>query len=136
MDDSFKLLEKFQYSTEAFIFKGKLESEGIEVFMQDNFTVDSNPLWSNAVGGIKLFVKTEDFDRATQILSEISKYSIGDNGKLLVCPNCEAEKVTLITSVKDNKSLFSFVFSMVLGIFPFVKYRYRCDECNFEFTEK
>ena len=57
----FKIIATYQYTSEAIIFKGKLESEGIEVFMRDNNAVDTNPLYSNAVGGVKLFVKSEDF---------------------------------------------------------------------------
>ncbi|MBC7655284.1 MAG: DUF2007 domain-containing protein, partial [Oligoflexus sp.] len=48
----FKIIATYQYTSEAIIFKGKLESEGIEVFMRDNNTVDTNPLYSNAVGGV------------------------------------------------------------------------------------
>ena len=75
----FSLLRRFQYSSEAIIYQGKLESYGIEVFMRDNNIVDSNPLYSNAVGGVKLFVKTEDFDKANEILNDINLYSVDDD---------------------------------------------------------
>ena len=61
-EEKFTLLRRFQYSSEAIIYQGKLESQGIEVFLRDNNIVDSNPLYSNAVGGVKMFVKTEDFE--------------------------------------------------------------------------
>jgi len=58
MEDSiFTLIGRFQYSSEATIYKGKIESEGIEVYMRDTATVDANPLYSNAIGGVKLYVK-------------------------------------------------------------------------------
>lgn len=77
-EEKFKLLRRFQYSTEAMIYQGKLESQGIEVFMRDNHIVDSNPLYSNAVGGVKLFVKTEDFEKANEILNDVNLYSVDD----------------------------------------------------------
>lgn len=49
MEENFKLVRRFQYSSEAQIFSGKLESEGIEIYLRDNNIVASNPLWSNAV---------------------------------------------------------------------------------------
>ncbi|TDE45597.1 hypothetical protein E0I26_06525 [Flavobacterium rhamnosiphilum] len=65
---TFRKIATFQYSSEALIFKGKLESEGIKVFMRDNNTVDANPMYSNAIGGIKLFVKSKDFVKANDVL--------------------------------------------------------------------
>lgn len=133
-ENTFQKIAVFQYSSQSMIFKGKLESEGIEVFMRDNNTIDSNPLYSNAVGGIKLFVREEDFDKATDILSEISHYSLDDNDELIKCPKCGAEKINMITSIRDIKSLLAFLFSILIVLIPFYsKHKYKCDECNFEF---
>ena len=78
-EEKFTLLRRFQYSSEATIYKGKLESQGIEVFLQDQFTIDSNPFYSNALGGIRLFVKTEDFDKANEILGDVNLYAVDDD---------------------------------------------------------
>jgi DNA-directed RNA polymerase subunit RPC12/RpoP len=136
MEESiFKLIRRYQYSSEAIIFKGKLESEGIEVFMRDNNTVDTNPLYSNAVGGVKLFVKKEDFVEANNILSQVSEYSLDEENQLIKCPKCGVEQITMITSINDLKSFFSFVFSLLFVLMPFYsKYKYRCNSCKFEFN--
>ena len=132
----FRKIASFQYSSEAIIYKGRLESEGIAVFMRDNFTIDTDPLVSNAVGGVKLFVREEDFAAAEEILSEISKYLLTNEGVLIKCPNCGAEKVQLLTVVDDARSIFSFVLSLLFLILPFyAKYKYKCDNCNFEFKK-
>ena len=78
-EEKFTLLRRFQYSSEATIYQGKLESEGIEVYLRDQITIDSNPFYSNALGGIKMFVKTEDFDKANEILKDINLYSVDDD---------------------------------------------------------
>lgn len=136
MEDIFELIGTYQYSSEAIIFKGKLESEGIEVFMRDNYTVDANPLYSNAIGGVKLFVSKKDYSKAKEIITQVSKYSLDENNKLLKCPNCEAEQIDMVTSIKDFKSLFAFIFStLFLGTLPFYsKYKHKCNKCNFEFN--
>ncbi|WP_240345219.1 putative signal transducing protein [Flavobacterium sp. CLA17] len=132
--EEFKLVRRYQYSSEAQIFSGKLESEGIEVYLRDSFTVDSSPFWSNAVGGVKLFVKTEDFEKANEILSSISEYSVDENNKLIKCPDCGVGQVRMITSLKDAKTLFAFIFSLLFVLIPFYsKYRYKCDNCKVEF---
>lgn len=124
----------FPYSTGALILKGKIESEGIEVFMFDNNTIDTDPLLSNAIGGVKLFVQTENVDKAQQIMSEFSKYSLNDKGESLHCPKCNSEKIDFLTTIKDIKSLMAFIFSFLLVIFPiYIKYNYKCEDCNSEF---
>ena len=134
MEELFKLIGRYQYSSEAIIYKGKLESEGIEVFIRDNNFVDTNPLYSNAVGGIKLFVKNEDFTNAQKILSEISQYSLDENNKLIKCPKCGVEKVEMVTSINDIKSLVTFLFSIMLTLIPFyINHKYKCQSCNFQF---
>jgi len=109
IENKFTQIAIYQYSSEAMIYKGKLESEGIEVFLKDVFTVDSNPLYSNAVGGIKMLVKTEDVKRANEILGTISKFSKDDNGNLLKCPKCEAENVEIYTSKTRIKYFMKFI---------------------------
>ena len=134
----FKKVAVFQYSTEAYIVKGKLESAGIAVFIFDNFTIDTDPVISNAIGGVKLFVKTEDFEKAKSEIDSISRYSIDDSGKLMVCPKCNSDKIDLLSTIKDLKSFFSFVFSILITVtLPFyTKYKYKCDACGFEFSEQ
>ena len=135
VNNTFQQIGQFQYSSEAIIYKGKLESEGIEVFIRDNHTVDSDPLISNAIGVVKLFVRENDRKKAEEILSDISAFSLDDKGSLIKCPNCGAEKVQLLTTVKDLKSLLSFLFSSLIFVgLPFYnKYKYKCDDCNVEF---
>ena len=76
-EEKFKLLRRFQYSSEAIIYKGKLESEGIEVFLRDQNLIDST-MYSNLFGGIKMYVKTEDFQRANEILNDVNLFSVDD----------------------------------------------------------
>ena len=134
MESQFTQVGVYQYSSEAIIFKGKLEAEGITVFMHDNNTIDSDPMISNAIGGVKLFVKQEDAERATTVLSNISAYSLDDNNKPILCPKCGKNKVLYLTSITSIKSLFSFIFGFILNIFPFfIQYKYRCEACKHEF---
>ena len=134
MDENFKLVRSYQYSTEAQIFCGKLESEGVEVYLRDMNTVDSNPIWGNAVGGVKLFVKSQDFEKANKILSDISQFSFNENNELIKCPSCGAEEIEMVTSIKDTKTLLAFVFSLLFVLMPFYsKHRYKCNNCKVEF---
>lgn len=131
-EEKFKFLRRFQYSSEAIIYQGKLESQGIEVFLRDINIVDSNPFYSNAVGGIKLFVKSEDFDKASEILSDVKLFSVDDENQPLKCPNCGAEQVGMETSING---IMSFIRVVFLGLFAvlFSRYKYKCQSCKTEF---
>jgi DNA-directed RNA polymerase subunit RPC12/RpoP len=135
MENAFIKVATFQYSSEALIIKGRLESEGIEVFMTDNFTIDTDPLVSNAIGGVKLFVKKEQLEDAQMILSDISRFSLDDAGRDITCPECGSRQVELGSTIRDGKSFMSFLFGTILfGTLPFyIKYKYRCNKCSHEF---
>lgn len=125
----------FEYSSEAYIIKGKLESEGITTFMADNFTIDADPLLSNAIGGVKIKVKESQKEKALKVLNSISKYSLNDKGEKISCPNCNSHKIDYFSNIKDITSLFSFLAGLLFGILPFYKkYQYRCEGCKTQFN--
>ncbi|WP_452220043.1 DUF2007 domain-containing protein [Lacinutrix salivirga] len=137
MSDKFKIIAKFPYSSEAQIIKGRLEAEGIPVFLSDNLTIDTDPLVSQAIGGVKLKVLAEDALKAQHILSTISQYSLDDEGETIHCPNCNSEKIDLFSTIKDFKSFFSFVFGVLFSALPFyTKHKYVCEDCKTEFDLK
>jgi len=137
MNETFSTVAKFQYSSEAQIIKGRLESEGIEVFLQDNLTIDTDPLVSNAIGGVKLKVLTKDKETALHIIDEISRYSLDDKGDAVLCPKCSKNKIVLYSTIKDFKSLMAFLVGFLFGTLPFhTRYKYRCEDCKTEFSIK
>jgi hypothetical protein len=135
-DLNLKKIAVFNYSAEAFTCKGRLEVEGIPVFMRDNFTVDADPLFSQAIGGVKLYVKETDYERGLQVLEEINKYSLTNEGEPIICPRCRSNKVQMLSVINDVKSIFSFIIGLFLIVLPFyVKYIYVCDNCEFKFKK-
>ena len=137
MSDTFKTIARFQYSAEAQIIKGRLESEGIQVFLFDNITIDTDPLVSNAIGGVKLKVLSTEAIEAQRILDAIKKYSVDDKGNKINCPNCKGEKIELFSTIKDLKSFFAFIFGFLFGTLPlYAKHKYRCEDCKEEFDLK
>lgn len=62
-------IQTYTYSHEAYIAKTKLESCGIETFLQDELTTQIIPVYSYAMGGVKLQVPAEDVEKALEILN-------------------------------------------------------------------
>ncbi|MFD1016835.1 putative signal transducing protein [Winogradskyella rapida] len=137
MHDTFVTIAKYQYSTEAEIIKGRLESEGISVFLKDNITIDTDPLVSQAIGGIKLNVLAKDEAQAVEILQAIQSYSMDNDGQPLKCPNCGNNHIRLYSTINNVKALVSFLISFLTGTIPFsTRYQYQCEDCKTNFPIK
>ena len=122
MNDNYKILAVFEYSTEAHVTKSKLDSEGFKTMLMDEKTIDSDPLISNAIGGVKLLVHQNDFEKALKIYNEIRTYQKDKNGNDIFCPNCKSSKVLIAPIQRKN------VFYM---LFPFFeKTRHICNDCK------
>jgi hypothetical protein len=63
-------IRTFNLPTDAVVIRARLEAEGIECFLKNELTVQVNPFYSNAVGGVQLQVKESDFVNAVAILRE------------------------------------------------------------------
>ncbi|MGI9552163.1 MAG: DUF2007 domain-containing protein [Aurantibacter sp.] len=121
MENEFYTLGAFAYPADVQIIKGKLESEGISVFLKDEKTLLSDPLISDAIGGVKLQIYSKDKERALKIYNEVRNYAIDDDGNPIKCPNCKAQKSETYYS---RKGIF-------YKLFPFFeKRKYRCTQCN------
>lgn len=118
----FYILATFEYVADVQILKGRLESDGIPVFLRDENTLNSDPMISNAIGGVKLQVYYSDKERAIEIYNDIRAYAVDDFGNLRVCPNCKARRMEMYY---NRKGLF-------YKLFPFFeKSKYKCLNCEF-----
>ncbi|MDR2815157.1 MAG: DUF2007 domain-containing protein [Proteiniphilum sp.] len=127
-------IKTFTYPHEAYVIRGKLESEGIRTFLKDEMTVQVYNFYSNAVGGVKLQVFAEDADKALDILDNVEKPSrevavfckkeIEDT---LACPFCRSEN---ISRMKKPNWLTLIPFLIVGFIFPVYRSSYICFECG------
>ncbi|MBR9847126.1 MAG: DUF2007 domain-containing protein [Algicola sp.] len=122
MIDNYTVLTTFPYSTEAQITKSKLEHEGVSVILLDEKTVDSDPLISQAIGGVKLLVSNNDFEKALQIFNDIRSYEVDANRNPVNCPSCDSNRILI--APLERKNLF-------LMLFPFFeKTKYICNDCK------
>ena len=70
--ESFKTIAVFNYQHETVVLKHLLEQEEIPYFFENEMTLSVMPLYSNALGGIKLKVHPEDFEQVQQILDNLN----------------------------------------------------------------
>lgn len=121
MKQEFYTIGAFEYVADVQIIRAKLESEGVPVFLRDEYTLNTDPLISSAIGGVKLQVYTRDKDRAMAIYNELRNYAVDDSGNPVVCPNCRAMRSEVYYSRKK----------LLYKLFPFLEPRkYRCLNCE------
>ncbi|MFS4415909.1 DUF2007 domain-containing protein [Maribacter sp. 2307ULW6-5] len=119
--ETFVQLAAFEYVADVQAIKGRLEAEGIPVFLRDENILNSDPLISHAIGGVKLLVHAKDRERAQEIYDEIRAYAQDHLGHPIVCPNCKATKSEVYYS---RKGIF-------YKLFPFFeKRKHKCLNCG------
>jgi len=111
---------------EAEVVRGLLQDHGIDAVLQDNMSVHMNWLYSNAIGGVKLLVPTDDVHDALALL-EIPPADTLDHTDS--CPSCGS------SAIKDLRrpfipSFFNMAIIILTGLFMF-PFGYRRDrhEC-------
>jgi hypothetical protein len=105
--NKFVILATYRDLIEAEIVKGHLESEGIQCVLEDNNTVAANPLYSNAIGGVKLKVWPEDYDKALSIIGQSKDTTTGD---------ADALSGQLSAPVKSSKGILIFVATILIAV--------------------
>ena len=123
-------VDRFFHPTDAHIAAGKLESEGIPVFLLGIHHASANWLMSNALGGIRLQVPASHVDDARQLLAQIAKPS--DQGES-ECPECGGSDTTAMSNSRKVAFLAVHLFSIPL---PWRTNRRHCQSCGaeWEFT--
>jgi hypothetical protein len=61
-------VRRFRDLPEALLAKGLLDSEDIKCFLSDENTVGMNWMWSNALGGVRLWVREDDLAESAVLL--------------------------------------------------------------------
>lgn len=128
----------FDNAIDAHLASSKLESEGIKTYIFDEHIITLNPLYNFAAGGIKLKVMSNDAEKAYHILKGVNSLPYtNEEGEILKCPNCSAEKIySGFRSLKSISSILAFVLSVVTLTYPIhAERKYKCGECAFEFKE-
>jgi len=122
VNDNYIILDVFEYSTEANVMKAKLDSEGIRTMLMDEKTIDSDPLISQAIGGVKLLVHKDSFDQAVEVYNTVRLYVKDENGKAKICPSCGSDRILVAPLQRINLFFMLFPF--------FERKRHICNQCK------
>ncbi len=140
--DKFVTIQTFTHPLDAAIIRSKLESEGIECFIQNEYQISVDPLRSVAIGGAQLQVKESDFTLATEIVNNWQASNLKEteeereDGKV-ICPVCHSDQAD-----RGQYRILIFLISLLLLGIPFfyvgIPFLYMgrrniCYKCGYEF---
>ncbi len=124
----------YSHPPEAYIVKGRLESEGIWSYVADAETVTMNWLYSNAIGGVKLQVREADAEKVQEILNTEPEAIEWDEEEFedeeyeeIVCPICQSKN----TDYERYVTKLVFLSWLLLSVpLPFMKRKWKCQDCG------
>jgi Putative prokaryotic signal transducing protein len=128
-------LRTYRDVPEALLAKSVLDSAGVECFLGDENTIRMDWLWSNLLGGVKLWIRREDVDAATALLGQtrpdtFDAEAAGENEQPR-CPNCQSFDV----SFQGLKKPLAYG-SLLVGVpIPAKHDGWRCNSCGHEWDD-
>jgi len=133
MGEAFKLLKTFLSPVDANITKGLLESNGLEAFIFDENTLSVDPILTTALGGIRLMVRSSEYENASVILNEVNEVNIKEQSNLK-CPVCGSSDIIIKNPPNWTYfiiMLFTFASTPTAGN----RKKYVCNVCRHRWEE-
>jgi hypothetical protein len=119
-------VDRFYHPTEAHIAAGRLEAEGVPVFLLGINHASTNWLITTALGGIQVQVPAANADAARKILAEIDAAA---RDEPMTCPACASSR----TTAPDGSWRISFLTLHLFSIpLPWRQEKRRCLDCGAE----
>jgi hypothetical protein len=134
----------FSYPAEAYLASAKLESEGIQSTVADDYIVTIYWMLSNAIGGVKLQVREEDAETAAEVLRTPVQNAGSEFDTEETCPECHSPEIQYETF---NLRLI-FACWLITDLFiphprpgtgfilPFLKRKWRCKVCGHQWKNR
>ena len=121
----------------AHIIRTRLEANGIKCFIADENTLGANPLYNQAIGGVKLKIFEQDMEKCREILAnkgdlhDKDHFEIDEeNNTYVVCPYCASTNIKNIISDEDKGALDT----LLNLVSPFyTQNNWRCNNCQHDF---
>ena len=121
----------FSKPEEAHMLRLRLEAGGVPAYIQDENMVQTDWLYSNAIGGVRVQIDEDDADRAKEILQDPGIEA--EPAQMPACPDCASTN----TAPDELPRRLSFLSMMLAGIpFLFSKTRWKCTDCKHVWNEK
>ncbi len=127
-DETWTTIDRFFHPTDAHIAAGRIESEGIPVFLLGINHASVNWLISNALGGIQVQVPANYAEEARAILAEVAEHQAEQDD---LCPKCGSVETSAMSNSRKVAFLAVHLFSIPV---PWRNARRHCQACGYEWV--
>jgi DNA-directed RNA polymerase subunit RPC12/RpoP len=129
---SLVVLERFDNYFYANITCNMLQHAGIECYIRDENTILSDPLLSNAIGGIKLEVNETQVSEAREIMKQAEAAYLDE----ITCPYCKTKGLVAEEKIDKPESIWGVLKNKLLyGQTNLYSKHYRCKTCKSQIAE-
>jgi Putative prokaryotic signal transducing protein len=123
----FKLLAAYDNYVLANMALGLLQENNIDCHLKDEHIVTLDPLLNPAVGGIKLMVVANEFDKAINIVKDAENEYLKD----FTCPVCHTNNLVVEEKNETPTTFWGTIKNKVLyGQSTLYSKKYRCQNCK------
>ncbi|MET4082271.1 hypothetical protein ABIB40_002229 [Pedobacter sp. UYP30] len=148
MSDRTTVYRNYYDPMEANIVKGRIADAGFECFLADQNLAILNPLYTQAIGGVRLIVFEKDVSAIDQLLSEEPGLAADDVGEIeaeekatndggkTTCEKCGSDHVGYGMATKKRFGVWAMLVAFATFTYPiFGKKCYHCYDCGHEFSK-
>ena len=120
---------------EANIIKTRLEASGIPCFLTDEMITAVNPLYNQAVGGVKLNIFERDIEVVNSLLQEeYNGNEVEPSESSVICEKCGSSNVSYSQATKNRFSWWVSLIALVFSSYPVKANKcFHCYDCGHEF---
>jgi hypothetical protein len=138
MEDKIIVYSTYYNPIEASIVRARLEDSGIPCFLTDENMATIQPLYNQAIGGVKLNVFEKDVEQINLLLAEdqpnLPEMEEEPNALQMVCESCGSTNVGRGQATKKRFSWWVMLLSILFIVYPFkANTCYHCYNCGHEF---
>ena len=124
---NFKQIASFDNYMLANMTLGMLQENEINCHLKDEHIVTIDPLLNPAVGGIKLLVDENDFDRAIGLLKDAETAYLKD----ISCPYCKSPSLAVEEKINKPETFWGKLKNQIAyGQTETYSKKYRCQNCK------
>lgn len=129
---NFKQIASYDNYMLANMTMGLMTDNNIKCQLKDEHIVTMDPLLNAAVGGIKLLVEEEEYDRALSLMKEAEYAFLKD----IPCPACNNLSLSVVEKISNPPDFWGRLKNQVLyGQTSTYSKNYRCTSCNKTYAE-
>jgi len=144
MNDRTIVYSTYYNPIEANIIKARLEDSGFACFLADENVSTIQPLYNQAIGGVKLIVFERDVEAINALLAEdnsetVDEYTHEDSDieeevNPVVCINCGSKNVGHGMATDKKHSVWATILAFLTLTTPIQANKcYHCYDCGHEF---